>query len=202
MLADKQHISCSTTIFHNFLNSSYINMHFLQLNFFKFDNNINRYISVKPVSADKIHPVAWSVRLWYLPPGTHKNYNEKEMKHFGHLTPCCTVSDVIDPRDILFLSPPPGEVMEGNLDLSFSSTHGLTHFCCASILMCIKSILSLTVVCDVSFRPRPLGPRCLPYSLVSMATARAAVHPQPILQKRTTKVNGKTLHAFLDIFRL
>ena len=58
--------------------------------------------------------------------------------------------------------------------------------------MCIESILSPTAVCDARLKAGPLGPRCLPYSLVAMATDRAAVHLQPILQNQTGGAIEKT----------
>ena len=109
--------------------------------------------------------------------------------HFRPLWQSRTIS-ICD--SIVFTLSTPGRVREVSLHLSFSSTCGLTHFCSASILMCIKSILSPTAVCDARLKAGPLGPRCLPYSLVAMATDRAAVHLQPILPNQIGGAIEKT----------
>lgn len=58
--------------------------------------------------------------------------------------------------DTVFTLYPPGRVREVSLDFNFSSTCGLTHFCSASILLCIESILSVTAVCDARLKSRAL----------------------------------------------
>lgn len=91
---------------------------------------------------------------------------------------------------------PQGKVWEASLDFTFTSTCGLTHFCSASILVCIKSILSITAVCDA----RSSLSTMLPCSLVAMTTDRAADHLQPSSTWTRLEKSLGQLNSYNDIF--
>lgn len=100
---------------------------------------------------------------------------------------------------VILSLPPPGRVRV-SLDFSFSSTCGLTHFCSASILMCIESILSVTAVCDVRLKARAhrssLSAILSSYHGHRQGCSAPSTHPP----KQDWKIEKKKLHVYFDIF--
>lgn len=69
------------------------------------------------------------------------------------------------------------------------------------MLKCIESILSVLAVCDARLNAGPLGPRCLPYSLVAMTTDWLQRTLNPSSQTRLEESLRK-LNAYHGLFKL